>query len=75
MTEYFRTKTHQFCDVNLCMIIDTITGEPQKFGGRNIVGTLEEAIKLLKEHDEKVPWNCIDRLIIVKVDCIKGFKL
>ena len=72
MSEYMRTGTYQFCDTELVMILDTVTGEPQRFGpGHNSIDSLQEALKFIANH--KKGWE--SRTVIVRLQCIKGFKL
>lgn len=73
MAEYGRTTTHrgvyQFVDAEICMIFDTVTGEPQRFGKScNSVGTFEEAIEYVKGCD-----GWVDRLAIVRLPAVRGF--
>ena len=68
MSEYMRTQTHQFCDTELCMVLDKVTGTPKRaFKSGNSIGPLFEALEYLKDA------KCLDRLIIVKIECIKSF--
>lgn len=68
--EYARNEKYHFCDDNeLCMVVDKVTGKPQRSGGNAIV-TLEQALKYVKNY---TGWG--DRMIIVKFSCIRGFKL
>ena len=68
--EYTRTATHQFCDTDLCMVIDKITGELERFGGANAIIPFDEALEYLVD---KKGWE--DRTVIVKMKCVQGFKL
>ncbi len=71
MTEYARTETYQFCDTELCMILDVITGEPLRaFKGSNSIGPFSEALEYLKYETE---WE--NRTIIVKMQCVKAFEI
>jgi len=71
MTEYARTEKHQFCDIELCMVLDVVTGEPLRaFKGSNSIGPFSEAIEYLKS---KMEWE--NRAIIVKIQCVKAFEI
>ncbi len=71
MGEYLRTETHQFCDTELCMVLDTVTGKPERaFEIGNSIGSFSEALEYLKN---KKGWE--DRTIIVKLNCVQGFKI
>lgn len=75
--EHFRTDTHQFCDTELVMIIDIITGKPIPFGGPHQgtkIGTMAEAMAFMKREDPYAKsWAA--RRVIVKLDCIAGFSM
>jgi len=75
MSEYERTRSHQFCDTELVMILDRITGEPISFSHGNAIGTLDEALEYLSAKSVRNQDLSVDREIIVKMQCIKGFKL
>jgi len=71
MSEYRRNETHQFCDTELVMVLDTVTGKPERFGeGRDSVGNLSDALDYL---ERKKGWE--SRTIIVNMQCIQGFKI
>lgn len=73
MAEYkdARTETHQFCDTELCMVLDVVTGKPARvFEGRNSIGRFDEALEFLKNKNQG--WE--DRTVIVKMQCVKGFR-
>ena len=45
MPEHTRTEKYQWVDSQLCMVIDKVTGKPEKFtAGRNAIGSLKEAL-------------------------------
>lgn len=70
MSEYYRTSTHQFCNTELCCVLDTHTGEIKRiFGGNSAVGRFDEALKWL------VASGSLDRYVIVKINCVIGFHL
>lgn len=61
----------QWVDTVNAMVLDAVTGEPQRFG-KNLqsVGTLQEAA----EYVSKRPgWE--DRMVIVKLETIRAFKV
>ena len=63
----FTGEIYQWVDESLYMVIDSVTGEPIRFGRRrNSVGTYEEAM----EHIEERSTGVVERDIIVKMDCI-----
>ena len=73
--EHFRTDGHthryQWCDDQLCMVIDKVTGKAERaFNTGNSIGTFEEAKKYV---GIRRGWE--DRMIIVKLDSIAAFKL
>lgn len=71
MTEYARTETHQFCDTELCMILDIVTGEPLRaFKGSNSIGPFTEALECVKLMKG---WE--NRTVIVKFQCVKAFEI
>lgn len=73
MAEYLRTEKHQFCDTELCIVLDTVTGKIERaFGshGQHAIGPLSEALEYLKN---KKGWE--DRTVIVKMQCVKAFQL
>ena len=73
MGRYRQNATHQFCDTDLCMVVDTVTGEANRFGeGHNSIGTLSDALDYLEQHAGS-GWD--DRTVIVKMQCVKGFEL
>jgi len=72
--EHFRYKdhteeVHHFVDTQLCVIMDTVTGELIRFGkDRSLTGTFEEA----KEYmflDVREP----SRDIIISFNCMRSF--
>ena len=70
MTEYARTEKHQFCDTELCMVLDVVTGESVRaFKGSNSIGPFSEALEYLKS---KTGWK--NRTVIVKMQCVKAFE-
>lgn len=76
MSEYLRTNTHsggvyQWCDQELCIILDKVTGEFIRFEGNNSICTLADALEYLKLY--RKGWE--DRTVIVKLDCIAAFKM
>lgn len=77
MTEYARTinsnngAVHQWVDAERCMVLDLVTGEPQRFGaGHNIIGTFEEAIAYA---NEKHGWE--GRTVVIKMSCVVAFEV
>ena len=71
MSEYRRNETHQFCDTELVMVLDTVTGEPCRFGrGYSSIGQFEQALDYL---ENKENWH--NRTVIVKLQCVKGFEV
>lgn len=77
MSEYQRANGLQWVDDNLCVVMDTLNGELQAVHvnnqagvlGHRVVNSLEKCLDYVKGH----PWG--DRLIIVRLDCIRAFKL
>lgn len=67
MTEYARTETHQYCDVELAVIIDTVTGKLERPFGADAVGTFDEALRWL------INRGCKGRHAIIKVNCVGAF--
>ena len=64
MAEYKRTGTHQFCDSDLCMVLDTVTGEPERaFRHSNSVGPLKEALEYVSDRDGGWAWAASGRVI------------
>lgn len=76
MAEHFRKKDYagnlyQWADCELCMILDSVTGEPQRFGKfMNSIGTLEEA----KKHCFISP-DGPNRNVIVILNGIKEYQI
>lgn len=71
MTEVARSSTHQFCETTLYALMDTHTGEYFR-SLPNFAATtpdLNEAIDAVV----KKGWG--ERIIIVKIDAIKPFRL
>lgn len=70
--EYKRTKDatgriYQWVDAEMVMIIDIVTGEPQRFSG-NATGHIDAALAYV----EMMPgWET--RLAIVRIPCIRAF--
>ena len=67
--EYLRTDTHHFCDAVNYMIIDRVTGKPQRFRNCDAMGTLEDALEYVSNY---TGWET--RYVIVKLNCIEGFR-
>jgi hypothetical protein len=54
----------QWYEAERAMVLDIVTGEPQRLpGGHNSVGTLEQALEL-------AAGRCSSRYVIVKLPCI-----
>jgi hypothetical protein len=74
--EYARTKNHigetyQWADSQTYMVLDMITGKPERFGStKNSCGGLQDAIDYVSSIK-----GCEDRLIIVPMPCIRAFKI
>lgn len=74
--EYQRTQnnvgeTIQWVDSVNAMVLDSVTGEPQRFGqSLNSIGTLQEAAEYVTT---RPGWE--DRMVIVKLETIRGFKV
>jgi len=78
MAEYKRTinphtrKIHQWVDAERCVILDSRTGEMQKFGkSHESIGTFEEALDYVIKN---LGW-WEDRMVIVRLSCVVGFKI
>ena len=73
--EHRRKNGYQFCDVQMAMVVDIHTGDKYRITGKNsTVGTLEEAMDFVSNGKMGVgDWQ--SRTVIVKLDCVKGFKL
>lgn len=69
--EHKRTSTHQFCDTTQYIILDTETGKPYKHPIKGAIFTRDVALGMLLDHG----YGWIERYIIVKLECIAGFKL
>lgn len=70
MPEYYRDEKHQFCDADLCMVIDTHTGEHVRcFPSCSSVGVFSEALDWL------IKRGCRERNAIVKLNCVGAFPL
>jgi hypothetical protein len=52
------------------MVLDTVTGKPERFGGDNAVMTIKKAMEYL---GAKKGWE--DRTVLVRMNCIMGFEL
>jgi hypothetical protein len=68
--EHFRTNDAngdfwQWCDSELCMIVDRITGKAERIGNWNTVINLCQAREFFERMD-----NPPDRYIIVRLNCI-----
>jgi len=70
MSEYRRNETHQFCDTELVMVLDTVTGKPERFRNNDSIGVFQDALDYI---ERKKGWE--NRTVIVKMQCGKGFKL
>lgn len=76
--EHARTETHQFCEVSRCVIMDTVTGEFERWYGDtrdDIVGPYAAAIASLVRYNENSGHLLKGRHILIKLDCIQAFKL
>jgi hypothetical protein len=61
---------HQYCDVELCRIVDIISNDSCRFGRhKNKIGTIDEAIEYLKKHSYTDRRRCV----IIKLNCIQAF--
>ena len=73
MAEYKRDKHHQYCDTELCMVMDTVTGDKYRFAkdrkNNHTIGTVEQALDFVSN---MTGWQ--DRTIIIKMQCIKPFR-
>ena len=74
MSEYQRTvdgagTIYQWVDSEICMVIDMVTGEPQRVLG-NATCTFEQALQHTKN---MLGWE--GSLAIVKLPCIRAFKV
>lgn len=74
MREYQRTTNargdiFQWTSAEACMVLDAVTGEPQRFGKhQNSVGYIEEALEYVKH---RPGWE--DRMVIVRLSAIRGY--
>lgn len=74
--EHFRSENYagdiyQWCDAELVMILDSVTGKPERFGdSMNSIGTLGEAKKFASE---RKGWE--ERMVIVRLCCISAHKI
>jgi len=72
--EHFRSvgqnHNYQWCDNELVMLLDKITGEPLKEPGTRTITTLEKAKDYAINR-----CGLEDRLVIIKLSCITAFKL
>lgn len=74
--EYQRTQngigeTFQWVDSVSAMVLDAVTGEPQRFGpAHHSIGTIRDAAEYV---GRRPGWE--GRLVIVKLETIRGFKL
>lgn len=67
-TDYVE-RTWQWCDSQKAMVLDLVTGEPQRFGkGMNSIGTLEDAVEYASS---RTGWE--NRMVVVKLDCVAAF--
>ena len=59
-------KLYQLHDAELCMVLDTVTGQPERaFPSNSSIGTLEQALSFLKSYPS-------DRRVIVRLSCIQA---
>lgn len=70
--EYKRTKDgagtiYHWVDSEMVMVIDTVTGEPQRIAG-NFTGHIDDALKYV---EMRPGWET--RLAIVRIPCIRAF--
>jgi hypothetical protein len=73
--EHVRTKngigeTFQWVDSALHAVMDTTTGEFYRLEGGNSMGALSQCLDRVKQSPG---WE--NRLVIVKIDCIRAFKV
>lgn len=75
MAEHKRTKnphsgdTYQWVDADRCMVLDAVTGQPERFGDAcNSIGSFDEALDYV---GNRPGWE--SRMVIVKLPCICGF--
>ena len=77
MNEYFRSESHTGAsfswtdDYELCMVLDTVTGEPERaFSGGNSIGTFSEAKQYTMN---KTGWE--KRTVIVRLNAISAHQM
>lgn len=73
--EYARTtngigEVFQWVDGTLHAVMDKVTGELHRLEGGDSIGTLSQCLDRVKESPA---WE--GRLIIIKIDCIRAFKV
>lgn len=74
--EYGRTECHQFCDTDLCMIIDAVTGEPTRLDREDTIITFDKALRYLEEVSLGLYLGpAINRVVVVKLSCVQAFEL
>ena len=72
MAEYKRTDKNQFVASEIAMVIDTVTGEPCRFGrSHNSCGTFDEAMDYVINN----MGGFQTRRAIVRIPCVKGVEL
>lgn len=70
MAEYYRDATHQFCDADLCYVIDTHTGVNERiFCYGSAIVRFSEALDWLVNRGNK------QRHAIIKIQCVGAFPL
>lgn len=67
---YLRDNGYDYCDAELAMVMDTVTGKPERFSHGESIGSLEDAISYVAKKDG---WE--DRTVIVKLHCIKPYQI
>lgn len=68
--EFKRTKTHKWVGMQLCCILDKVTGEYERFGDHNSIGSFDDALDYVTK---RTGWE--ERLVIVPMDCVVGVRL
>lgn len=77
MTEHKRVvneyskEVHQWVDAERCMVIDSVTGKPERFGTfHNSIGTFDDALEYVSKRSG---WE--ERMIIIKMNCVVAYKV
>ena len=78
MAEHARDNNFQWVDTTLCVLMDSRTGELERFGPTNMtVGTFKDALDF-STHNGGASGGRIgfqERRLIVRLDCVAAFKL